>query len=187
MPFGKGIPSITIVLCLVLLLSFIPYGQAGDGLSSPHIRHHDLVVTIDPDRHWLAATDRMVVQVDQSQQPLVFSLAKSLQVIEILLVGQEGTVPLPFSIASAQTDSNIQSLSLSLPSHASGDVTVEWRYQGSVDDPPREPRHLRFVTPSETAGHIGPEGIYLSSESGWYPDLSGSLAAYALRVEIPDG
>jgi hypothetical protein len=46
---------------------------------------------------------------------------------------------------------------------------------------------LRFVTPSETAGHIGSEGVYLSSESQWYPDLPESLSTYRLRMALPSG
>ena len=40
-------------------------------------------------------------------------------------------------------------------------LRFEWTYHGLIDDPPREPRHLRFVTPSETSGYIGPEGDLL--------------------------
>jgi hypothetical protein len=43
------------------------------------------------------------------------------------------------------------------------------------------------VTPSETAGHIGPEGVYISSESSWYPDVPESLSTYALQVAVPAG
>jgi hypothetical protein len=60
-------------------------------------------------------------------------------------------------------------------------------YHGLINDPPREPRHLRFVTPSETAGHIGSEGVYLSSETQWYPDLPESLSTYALHIALPEG
>ncbi|MGA6827146.1 M1 family metallopeptidase [Nitrospira sp. NS4] len=186
MPFGRDVRSITTILCFFSVLLPASAGRAGDAGNSSRIRHHDLVVTIDPDRHRLAATDRMVLQVDQAQQP-VFSLAKSLRVMEVVLVERERSIPLPFRVVPAPDDSSFQLLGLSLPAAAAGDVTVEWRYEGLINDPPREPRHLRFVTPSETAGHIGPEGTYLSSESGWYPDLSGSLASYALAVEIPDG
>ena len=54
-----------------------------------------------------------------------------------------------------------------------------------MNDPPTEPRHLRFVTPSETAGHVGPEGIYLSSESQWYPDIPGSFSSFEVTAEVP--
>lgn len=60
-----------------------------------------------------------------------------------------------------------------------------WTYRGVINDPPKEPRHLRFVTPSETAGHIGPEGVYLSSESRWYPDVEGSLSQFRVSVGVP--
>lgn len=60
-------------------------------------------------------------------------------------------------------------------------------YRGQINDPPREPRHLRFVTPSETAGHIGSEGVYLSGESRWYPDVIGSLSTYRVTAQVPQG
>ncbi len=60
-------------------------------------------------------------------------------------------------------------------------------YHGQINDPPREPRHLRFVTPSETAGHIGLEGVYLSGESRWYPDVIGSFSTYRVTAQIPRG
>jgi hypothetical protein len=68
-----------------------------------------------------------------------------------------------------------------------GPATMTAYYHGTINDPPKEPRHLRFVTPSETAGHIGPEGIYLSSETQWYLDVPESLSAYRLRVALPSG
>ncbi len=46
---------------------------------------------------------------------------------------------------------------------------------------------MRFVTPSETAGHIGPEGVYLGGESQWYPDIDGSYSTYRLTVHVPHG
>lgn len=60
-------------------------------------------------------------------------------------------------------------------------------YRGQINDPPREPRHLRFVTPSETAGHIGLEGVYLSGESHWYPDVMGSFSTYRVTAQVPQG
>jgi aminopeptidase N len=66
-------------------------------------------------------------------------------------------------------------------------VTLDVHYHGVINDPPRDARHLRFVTPSETAGHIGPKGVYISSESSWYPDVPESLSTYALQVAVPAG
>jgi len=174
------------------LLLPLSQGQAGDlPASSPAIIRHELRASIDPDQHQLTVIDRMVVRVGDAHHPLEFTLAKSLRPDTIALVTRVGTGERLTSVSippgDVATDSNLQSLRLSLPDHRQGEVTLEWRYRGAIDDPPREPRHLRFVTPSETSGHLGPEGVYLSSETGWYPDLAGSLASYALTVEMPRG
>ena len=65
-------------------------------------------------------------------------------------------------------------------------MTLVWVYRGLINDPPREPRHLRFVTPSETGGHIGTEGVYLSGESQWYPDLPDSFSTFRVTATIPE-
>jgi hypothetical protein len=80
-----------------------------------------------------------------------------------------------------------QQITISSKVVAAGLVTLDVHYHGVINDPPRDPRHLRFVTPSETAGHIGPEGVYISSESSWYPDVLESLSTYALLVAVPTG
>jgi hypothetical protein len=192
MPVGSTrLGFITRFIGLSLLLP-LSQGQAGDlPATPPAIIQHELRATIDPDQHQLTVIDRMVVRVGGSQPPLDFTLAKSLLLDTVALVtrveNEERLTPVSTSLGDAAIDSNLRSLLVSLPDHRQGEVTLEWRYRGAINDPPREPRHLRFVTPSETSGHIGSEGVYLSSETGWYPDLSGSLASYALTVEIPGG
>ena len=192
MPVGSS--RLDFITCLIGLSLFLPLsqGQAGDSPASPPaIIRHELRASIDPDQHQLTVIDRMVVRLGESQPPLDFTLAKSLRLETVVLVTRVGNderlTPVSTSLGDAAIDSNLRSLLVSLPDHRQREVTLEWRYRGAIDDPPREPRHLRFVTPSETSGHIGLEGVYLSSETGWYPDLAGSLASYGLTVEMPDG
>jgi aminopeptidase N len=64
---------------------------------------------------------------------------------------------------------------------------LEWDYDGTINDPPRDRGQLRFVIPSETTGHIGPDGVYLSGETHWYPDVPRSLSTYRIRVITPEG
>src|SRR2546422_11648880 len=66
-------------------------------------------------------------------------------------------------------------------------LIVDFDYAGEINDPPKEPRHLRFVTPSETSGHIGPEGVYIGPETYWYPDVPNSLASYRATAPTPPG
>jgi hypothetical protein len=134
--------------------------------------------------HELIVTDRLTVHVPDGLQTVTFSLAPSLHIDRINAGDSEESLELvaPFQRETPET----HLVTIRLPEHRPV-WTLEWRYRGRINDPPREPRHLRFVTPSDTSGYIGPEGIYLSSESRWYPDLPGSLATYTLHTKLPEG
>jgi hypothetical protein len=183
--------------CLVLsaLLSHGALGiacAADPALPRVVIRHHELFIQIVPEQHALIAKDRLTLEVPQQTTPIRFSLAPTLQIDHIALVQDSAGAEslnhdVPFEIERGSAPESAQEVSI--PSHimAAGVLTLEVHYHGVINDPPRDPRHLRFVTPSETAGHIGPEGVYVSSESSWYPDVPESLSTYALLVAVPEG
>ena len=111
-------------------------------------------------------------------QPLAFSLNAALRVQSIRQLDGE-THPLQFHLSSpsAPGAEAVQTITVELKRSGAvrRPITLVWEYEGPIDDPPREPRHLRFVTPSETSGHIGPEGVYVSGETHWYPEVPRSL------------
>lgn len=157
-----------------------------------HVLSHELTVQLRPETHDLIATDRMVLAVEETalrQLSFVLSGAIEVEQVQAVLDGAE-PVNLPFrSVAKPSSETHAppeQEVMVSLPAERQR-LALVWRYHGAINDPPREPRHLRFVTPSETAGHIGPEGVYLSGETQWYPDLAGSLATFRVQVTIPEG
>jgi len=194
MPIGSRIVSF---LCL-FLLALLSHGALGIACAADPvlpravIRHHDLFVQIVPEQHALIAKDRLTLEVPQPQTPIRFSLAPTLQIDHIALVQESaGTADsihdVPFELKHGSAPESVQEVSIPSQVVAAGLVTLEVYYHGVINDPPRDPRHLRFVTPSETAGHIGPEGVYVSSESHWYPDVPESLSTYALLVAVPAG
>jgi hypothetical protein len=194
MAIGSGPVSLP---CLFLLALF-SYGALGIACAADPvlprvvIRHHDLFVQIVPEQHTLIAKDRLTLEVSQPQTPIRFSLAPTLQIDHIALVqtsvGAEVSIhDVPFELEHGSSPESVQEVSISSQVVAAGRVTLDVHYHGVINDPPRDPRHLRFVTPSETAGHIGPEGVYVSSESHWYPDIPESLSTYALLVAVPTG
>jgi aminopeptidase N len=194
MPIGSRIVSF-LSLFLVALLSHgtLDIVCAADPvLPRVVIRHHELFVQIVPEQHALIAKDRLTLEVPQPQVPIRFTLAPTLQIDRITLVhtstGAEVSVhDVPFEIEHSSAPESVQEVSIPPQVVAAGLVTLEVHYHGVINDPPRDPRHLRFVTPSETAGHIGLEGVYVSSESYWYPDIPESLSTYALLVAVPTG
>jgi hypothetical protein len=194
MPIGSRIVSF---LCLFLVALLSP-GALGVAFAADPvlprvvIRHHQLFVQIVPDQHALIAKDRLTLEVPQPQVPIHFSLAPTLQIDHIALVQESaGTESLihdvPFKLEHGSTPESAQEVSVPSQVVTAGLVTLDVHYHGIINDPPRDPRHLRFVTPSETAGYIGPEGVYVSSESHWYPDIPESLSTYALLVAVPTG
>jgi len=193
-----SIGSRTISFTCLVLVTLLSHGVLGVAWAADPvlprvvIRHHELFVQIIPEEHALIAKDRLTFEVPQQKTPIRFTLAPTLQIDHIALVqGSAGTESLshdvPFELERGSTPESAQHVTIPSQVVAAGSVTLEVRYHGVINDPPRDPRHLRFVTPSETAGHIGPEGVYISSESSWYPDVPESLSTYALLVAVPAG
>ncbi len=194
MPIGSRIVTFP-CLFLAALLSHgvIDIARAADPvLPRVAIRHHELFVQIVPDQHVLIAKDRLTLEVPQQKVPIRFSLAPTLQLDRLTLIqtSAEAKVSLqdvPFKIEHGSLQDSAQQILIPSQAVPAGLVTLDVHYHGVINDPPRDPRHLRFVTPSETAGHIGPEGVYISSESSWYPDVPESLSTFALQVAVPVG
>ncbi len=155
------------------------------------ILHHNLEVKLMPDRHGLLAIDQLTVRaLADDLQEAVFTLHGNLKVGLVVEQRPAGARRIPFHAApgsgpAGAATGQAVTVRFSRPLQVDETVTLLWHYQGEINEPPREPRHLRFVTPSETAGHIGAEGVYLSGETLWYPDLPGSLPTFSLRAKTP--
>lgn len=143
--------------------------------------------------HELVANDQIKLEVEPEVTSVTFTLAPTLHVESIAMQAhsvsggqgnQDEVVPFTSGYSSENT---VQHVVVSLPKGHGRRVTLIMSYRGQINDPPREPRHLRFVTPSETAGYIGLDGVYLSGESQWYPDVIGSFSTYRVTAQIPQG
>lgn len=179
----------------LLAVCLVPAFAVAEPVSHPPtITHHQLTLELLPESHQLVATDRLTVAGGSQGQELAFSLAPALQLERVEDVTHchdpcESAPEVAFGRDASAGQMEPQRVILKQPAtgQVDGAVRLKFSYRGVVDDPPRDPRHLRFVTPSETSGHIGPEGVYLSSESQWYPDLDDSLATYDVTIRVPEG
>jgi aminopeptidase N len=158
--------AIAVMIPVVLLLLHAPTAFAGGEAGSPpadrpslSLIGHTLALNIDPASHRLSATDAMVVNAGpKGLDGATFHLSKWLKVASIVSDTDDGD-PCRFSSVPDADHRDVQLITIQCPrARANHRTTLRWRYDGPIDDPPREPRHLRFVTPSETSGHIGPEG-----------------------------
>lgn len=188
MAYAYSGPALACVLWLISLSPPLPEPAAASD-SSGSVLRHDLLVQIDPERHALVATDRFTIDPGQAQT-IQLSLAPTLQLDRLVLSPSQTSADDAGRDLSFDVDHQsaaAQHITIPVLLLGKGPATMTAYYHGTINDPPKEPRHLRFVTPSETAGHIGPEGIYLSSETQWYLDVPESLSAYRLRVALPSG
>ncbi len=191
--FSRTYPVYSIIglLCIAGILA--PGAAASSVSDRPVVLSHDLVVELRPPTHELIGRDQIDVELPIRTTAVTFSISPTVKIDRILFKTHPEASTATFSdtTLSFTTEQVVQPptqrVTVTLPGAHDGRVTLVWIYRGAIDDPPKEPRHLRFVTPSETAGHIGPEGVYLSSESQWYPDIEGSLSAYRLTALVPQG
>ncbi|MBH0179495.1 MAG: hypothetical protein HP491_16955 [Nitrospira sp.] len=182
------------IIGLLCVASSVAPGVAVSSASDrPVVLSHDLAVELRPSTHELIGRDQIDVELPLHAATVTFSISPTVKIDRILFKARpeastatSSDTALSFTIEHVVQPST-QRVTVTLPAAHDGRVTLAWIYRGAIDDPPKEPRHLRFVTPSETAGHIGPEGVYLSSESQWYPDIEGSLSAYRLTALVPQG
>jgi aminopeptidase N len=184
-------PALVCALWLTFFFSPARHEPADASLVSEPILYHDLFVQIDPERHSLLGRDRLTIEATPGKA-VRFTLAPTLHLDRLRLTppqalrGDAGR-DIPFEIEHESAPGFAQQITVPSAFVSGGRMTVTADYHGTLNDPPKEPRHLRFVTPSETAGHIGSEGVYLSSETQWYLDVPDSLGEYRLRVALPAG
>ena len=194
-------PKIALLIVLYgLLFGGLVSVSASEPLPTGHFQSnevrlmtHHLIVDLDPVHHRLVARDRMVLQMlSRERRTLSFFLHGMLHVNAVVETSEGDPRPLRFSIepeAHHEQREATQRVTIQVdpPTASNHTLMLEWHYEGTIDDPPREARQLRFVTPSETGGHIGPEGVYLSGETHWYPDLPGAIATFLVSVTTPSG
>src|SRR5713101_2459251 len=185
------------VLAIVLLLqglgcSTVPTSHT-PSTEFPAIRllRHDIKVMIDPSSHRLRGLDRVTIKAGAREvREVVVTLNKALVVA---WVSREDTLlpfysrPLPASTEPDAGRAHQVVVRLDRPVRAGEIFTLDFDYAGEINDPPKEPRHLRYVTPSETSGYIGSEGLYIGPETYWYPDVPDSLASYRVTATTPPG
>ena len=125
-------------------------------------------------------------------QVLRVQLNPDLEIEEIVL----SNGPLPFWEEDLPSAGNKQDafgwtrtidIHLPEPSSPSDETSVRIAYRGRIQDAPTASPGLRFVRPDRTLGYIGEEGVYLTSETSWYPHVRGSFATFRVTAIVPAG
>jgi aminopeptidase N len=180
---GKTMTRTAVFLFFLAALLW-PQGEAV--ASPPHfdfnIESHRLILHIDPSKHLLKAEDRLEVQTRWGRpRTLSFLLHPHLKITRI--VDQRTGQPLHWSEAGL------------LGQAKRWDVFLQWAeempllsifYEGTIYDPIVKEKGLQFVKGDQTLGLIGPEGVYLSKATYWYPDRPDSISKFVIDAAISE-
>ena len=177
--------SLVFLICFVVGSLVTPHRVESSSLPSIH---HTLTVELASDTHRLMATD--ILRLPHSllnQNPLTFALNSHLTIDRVELNGQAVSIS---KVTEGSSDSPIfaqwvieNTSSFHIPS--SSPLLLKIAYHGHIDDSPTESGGLRFVRPDKTNGHIGQQGIYLTSETFWYPTWEHHLVTFDVSLTLP--
>jgi aminopeptidase N len=173
---------------LLVLFSLVTILWAAEDTfaSSPNfdfnIQSHHLIIQVDPAQHFLKGEDRLEIQMKWgSNQVLSFLLNPKLKITRI--VDQRTGGPLQWTEAHFSAHAKRADVSLQ---EVEGPPLLSISYEGPIYDPVVKEKGLQFVKGDQTSGLIGPEGVYLSSATHWYPTKPDSMAKFQIKATIPE-
>ncbi len=157
------------------------------------VRHHELHVELQPGSHTLIARDTIhLTGRPDAGQVLHVQLNPELEIEEIVLA--DGPLlfweeDLPSVENKQEAPGGRRTIEIRLPEASSppDETRVHITYRGRIQDAPTASPGLRFVRPDRTLGYIGEEGVYLTSETAWYPEIPGSFATFRVTATVPAG
>ncbi|MDR4495984.1 MAG: M1 family aminopeptidase [Nitrospirales bacterium] len=159
--------------------------------------HHEMEVTLSPDTHEITVLDTLTIPSTLIESKTVSFYLNSYLTLKSLVmngmslplstVTREAPIPSPSpNETPIQTKQRI-TIPIASQTQFPKSLKVAIAYHGPINDPPQASGGLRFVRPDETNGHIGMEGIYLSSETFWHPTPESTLHTYDLALTLPEG
>ena len=176
--------SILLILCLSLSIAYYELSFGNERI----LPHHTLIITLHPETHSLTAEDTITFHDPNTLPNLIeLTLNRNLVIDDIRLNGS--LISLQEINEEQRPKEEGHRLLIPLPSSqgTSSSPSITVRYHGMIDDQPKGTVGLRFIKPDKTTGYIGPEGVYLTSETQWYPTISKTLATFHVRSTVPSG
>jgi hypothetical protein len=178
--------SLKNTIFLLISLAIIPCAPEEPFASPPHfdfsIQSHHLTVQIDPSRHLLKAEDRLEINMKGGKFQII-SLLLNPQLKITRVVDPRMGEPIHWSEANFSAHANRLDIFLQKEEEP---LILSISYEGSIYEPIVKEKELQFVRGDKTSGLIGPEGVYLSSDTHWYPDKPDSMALFQIEATIPD-
>jgi len=158
---------------LLLLWCMLPRAA-----SAATLVHHELQVTLTPDRGHIAVRDQVTLPAALAGETVLFALHAGLKVT----LAEPAAHLTPAGEAQGMVP--VRRYRVALPP---GTRSLTLRYQGRISHPLVERSNDKGPTQRNTAGHIGPDGVYLDAASRWFPSFGDDMLSFRMEVTLPAG
>ena len=148
----------------------------------PLLLHHNLTITVQPQHHSLTAKDVITFQRSSILPSVIELILNKNLVIDEIHINDSNV-----SIEQDTEAEHLLRIPLPSPVEADSALSITVRYHGMIADQPKKNPDLRFIKPDKTTGYIGSEGVYLTSETQWYPTMANTLATFQVNSTVPNG
>jgi aminopeptidase N len=175
------------IAVLIMIFASMPLAGRSEEAMSPQIESHYITVTLDPDQNLLRAIDFIGLSGPVGGD-FKFTLNKNLKIDNLLNnceeMPYEMTAYMGEGLGEMGVSETLQQVTVHLPPDTTEFMIT---YNGVINDQVSPEKALAHIRGDFTSGIISPDGIYLSSETGWYPDTLNSMAQFEIVVFMPYG
>ncbi len=187
---GPSVPGARALLPLLccLLAAVLPAKAADNTVA---LASYEIVAELAPARHELAAEVVVELPADQAGRSIEFLLTSELDILSasppierLPGTGSEAFQGINGSSVPLQRRGGISRYRLQLPD---GVTQITLAYRGRIDFPLETQGEEYTRGFRETAGQIGPQGVYLAGSTLWYPYFGDALLRFRLLAKVPPG
>ncbi|ABK43897.1 peptidase M28 [Magnetococcus marinus MC-1] len=152
--------------------------------------HHELIVTLYPDRHHIEVRDAIRLPEAWQSQKLSFLLSDKLQISA--MEGRTMTDMARVVDPTQQGGFHTYQLAPYLPNEQEKQEKAPipqliLRYSGKIESTMQQPVSGYRGGATISTGGIGEEGVFLGGGTGWVPYFEGALNHFRLTVIMPQG
>ena len=157
--------------------------------------HHKIHATLDPEKHFIEATDQITIPAIQAAPLMHFILNSNLEVISetpgvVVALEQTGVRAEDFGMDREDFTSNDNfkknKYSLTFKEQSAKDVTFTLRFSGIINYPISQVGQEYARGFSQTPGIIDTQGVYLAGSTYWLPWFNNNFINYELTTTMPD-
>lgn len=163
----------------LFLFLFLPLNSSAQ---ADLIKSHYLRIELEPDKHTIEAKD--IVTLKRTREITEFTINKNLRLNSVKSEGRD----LRYEVSEAcskrcESDGHKKIIKV----YSRGSTRIGFSYSGIIYDEIKKAKDITFVRGDITSGLISKEGVFLSQDSGWYPDMMGSFSIFNIDIRIKGG